>query len=200
MATTWQHGGLCACGCGEKTNLARFTQKKNSIKKGEPYEFVYQHQHNNRRVGYVVAPVTGCHVWQGQPSQKYPSIKVGGRQLKTHIYFWEQAHGPVPRGMVLHHVCENTRCMNVAHLEVVTAASNTHVGASSKLSAATADAIRRLAAGGYSRTKLAEMYGVTPESIRNVLTGRTWRPAELHKPFLRVRRDDGALPFLGGDD
>lgn len=34
----------------------------------------------------------------------YKSVKRDGRKYSTHRYVWEQAHGPIPDGYVVHHV------------------------------------------------------------------------------------------------
>lgn len=189
MATTWRYGGFCACGCGEETKRAPFDHKTHGWKKGEPYEYISQHHNNKKRQTYVVDE-NGCHVWQGQLSQRYPARKVNGKPIHVHKWAWEQVHGAVPEGMVLHHTCSNTRCVNIEHLEVVTQAENSHHGAHARLSVAKADRIRRLAAAGRTYKDLAAMYGVSKTSIENVVYGHTWRPVELHRPHPPRRQDN----------
>ncbi len=186
MPTTWNHDGYCACGCGEKTRIADRNHGPLGWKKGEPFEYITQHQNNKKRKGYV-EDKNGCHVWQGQPSQRYPSLKIKGRPKHVHVWAWEQAYGSVPRGMVLHHVCGNTRCCNVEHLEVLTQAENTHQGEHARLSMPKANRIRHLVQAGHSYGDLAEMYAVSRRTIEAVVYGHTWRPVELHRP---VRRQD----------
>lgn len=41
-----------------------------------------------------------------------------GRRL-AHRAAWEKAHGPIPAGKQIHHVCGNRACINVDHLEVL---------------------------------------------------------------------------------
>jgi hypothetical protein len=163
-------------------------------KKDEPLEYVRGHQNNGKRKGYDEQDCgyeTLCHSWRGQASQRYPSIKVQGKPVKVHQWAWEQACGPVPDGMVVHHRCENTRCCNVEHLEVVTTAQNSHFGSSAKLSTDKAEQIRRFyGSGGYTLRKLAEMYGVSRASIQNVVYGHTWKPVEMHRPLGPPRRKD----------
>lgn len=190
MATTRRFGGLCGCGCGQKTQLAPRNHDAWNVKKGEPYEYIQNHHGEKKRSNYVV-DVDGCHVWQGQRSQRYPSLKIKGKPKKVHQHFWEQAHGPIPKGMVLHHKCENTRCCNVEHLEVVTPATNAHAGPNIRLSMESADKIRQLASTEqYSYKKLAEMFSVSKASVENVVYGHTWRPIELHRPQRPSRRID----------
>src|ERR1700752_2100513 len=53
--------GYCHCGCGQKTNLAPFSQKRKGLRKGEPYRYVAGHNKRRRDVygitnsdGYVI--------------------------------------------------------------------------------------------------------------------------------------------------
>lgn len=46
------------------------------------------------------------------------------QQKGAHIVAWELAHGPVPKGLELDHVCRNKACSTVSHLEAVTHAEN----------------------------------------------------------------------------
>lgn len=55
----------------------------------------------------------------------YPSLRLRtGRWVEAYRWLWEQANGPVPSGRVLDHLCENKRCVNLAHLEPVTRSEN----------------------------------------------------------------------------
>ena len=42
----------------------------------------------------------------------------------AHVWNWTRINGPVPIGMELDHLCRNTRCVNVDHLEPVTHREN----------------------------------------------------------------------------
>src|SRR5690348_15795085 len=45
-------------------------------------------------------------------------------QTRAHIAAWERAHGPVPNGLVLDHLCRRRHCCAVHHLEAVTQSEN----------------------------------------------------------------------------
>jgi hypothetical protein len=51
---------------------------------------------------------------------KYPTVFVNGRNRQAHVVAWEERHGPVPDGYLIHHLCENKACVNVTHLLAVT--------------------------------------------------------------------------------
>ena len=48
----------------------------------------------------------------------------GPPRVFAHRKAWENAHGPVPAGKVLHHDCENKACMNIEHLRLMTQAEH----------------------------------------------------------------------------
>lgn len=67
---------------------------------------------------------TPCAEFKNDPNREYPRIMVKGKRYKAHRYFYEQARGPIPTGLVIDHLCRNTRCVNVDHLEAVTQREN----------------------------------------------------------------------------
>jgi hypothetical protein len=68
-----------------------------------------------------------CIIWQGAvQSRGYGSVtnRKGGTML-AHRAVWEATYGAIPDGMTIDHLCRTKLCVNVAHMEVVTAAENT---------------------------------------------------------------------------
>ncbi len=69
----------------------------------------------------------GCWVWKGARFKKkygdYAQIRMGGRldskNKRAHVVSYEHFVGKVPEGMELDHICQNTLCINPAHLEPV---------------------------------------------------------------------------------
>lgn len=45
-------------------------------------------------------------------------------KTRAHIKAWIDAHGPVPDGMELDHVCRRRNCVALHHLEIVTRSEN----------------------------------------------------------------------------
>lgn len=65
-----------------------------------------------------------CILWQGprttsRPGLVYGRTSVNGRRLYAHRVAYEQVHGPIPAGLVIDHLCRNTLCVRVSHLEAV---------------------------------------------------------------------------------
>ena len=66
-----------------------------------------------------------CIEWQG------PQHTAGyglNRGRYAHRLAWEVAHGPIPTGMQIDHLCRNRLCVKVEHLDLVTHAENLRRG------------------------------------------------------------------------
>lgn len=50
------------------------------------------------------------------------------KSIKAHRAAWMLTNGPVPKGMVLDHICRNRACINLKHLRVVTQRENIMAG------------------------------------------------------------------------
>ena len=66
-----------------------------------------------------------CWLWTGALHQHGYGLvrrRKNGRQYRAraHRLAWEFVRGSVPEGLVLHHTCQERRCVNPAHLEAVT--------------------------------------------------------------------------------
>jgi hypothetical protein len=115
--------GLCLCGCGQKTAIATYSDRETGAVIGEHLRFVTGHNVRGEayleimaRPEYIVNTDTGCWEWQRHISDEYG--RIGHR--KAHQVFYRRFRGPIPRNRVLHHVCENKRCVNPDHLLPVT--------------------------------------------------------------------------------
>lgn len=68
---------------------------------------------------------SGCWVWVGSKFSKgYGQFRVGEKRICAHRFSWERAHGAIPPGLQLDHLCRNTSCVNPDHLEPVTQSVN----------------------------------------------------------------------------
>lgn len=48
-----------------------------------------------------------------------------GRLDYAHRIAWEEAHGPIAADLVVHHVCENKKCVNLSHLRLLSQSQHT---------------------------------------------------------------------------
>jgi hypothetical protein len=115
---------------------------------------------------------TPCWTWQlikTQPGKGglggYGKITVKGKNFLAHRWYYEQAHGPIPEGLQLDHLCQNRDCVNPDHMEPVTPLENTRRSRSSKLTLEQAQEIERLAQSGLSSYKIAPRFGVTRQTV-----------------------------------
>lgn len=66
--------------------------------------------------------MTECVIGPNIGKNGYARLPGGKRgvHLYAHRVAWELEHGEIPKGMHLHHTCENSACVNVEHLELLT--------------------------------------------------------------------------------
>jgi hypothetical protein len=135
-----------------------------------------------------------CWNWTGYRNHDgYGKLIVGTKQRFAHRLAWEVVNGAIPADMCVCHHCDNPACVNPSHLFLGTHRENMldayrkgrkapaptflqsgakgERNAKSKL---TADDVRTIRSSSLSTADLAGTYGVSPESIRNAITRRTW--------------------------
>lgn len=67
----------------------------------------------------------GCWLWTGWISPTgYGSLKVRKKNVYAHRLAYELAHGPIPAGYQIDHLCRVRNCVNPSHLEAVTQREN----------------------------------------------------------------------------
>lgn len=71
----------------------------------------------------------GCIVWMGAKNTGgYGQIWCDERKKMTHRIMYELAHGPIPIGLTIDHLCRVRSCCNPDHLEAVTQGENVRRG------------------------------------------------------------------------
>jgi hypothetical protein len=96
------------------------------------------------------------------------------RDVLAHVLAWEQEHGSVPKGLVVHHRCENKLCVNVEHMELLTRKDHGGAGGHGKLTEKLASEIRWLRERGWRGDDVADAYGVSIQQVCNIFKGRCW--------------------------
>lgn len=76
-------------------------------------------------LGYL----TPCHIWTGSNSQQkrgnsYARLSIRGCTTAVHLYLWKRFKGPIKKKYQLDHKCNNTLCINLDHLQMVTHLKN----------------------------------------------------------------------------
>lgn len=142
---------------------------------------------------------SGCREWLGSfMSNGYGQIgrsEHGAGCIPAHRAVYEQFVGPIPRGMMVLHSCDNRRCVALGHLRLGTHADNmrdrhlrNRTAKGERMAAAklTDEAVReirsaRLTTGGHEAYKglrardLAQRFGVSLYTIRRVRGRESWR-------------------------
>lgn len=73
--------------------------------------------------------MSDCIIWTGALTVAGYGVKrVEGRLEYLHRLAYIEAHGSIPEGLELDHLCRNRACYNVGHLEAVTHAENMRRG------------------------------------------------------------------------
>jgi len=138
-----------------------------------------------------------CWLWTGaKAGSGYGLLRDLGHLVGAHRIAWELANGPIPRGLLVCHSCDNRPCVNVAHLFLGTQKANMQ-DASNKsqccfqlypelirrgeaaphaklVVSQVIDIRKRYATGLLSYKTLAQAFGVTKTSIYMIIHRKSW--------------------------
>jgi len=106
--------GLCDCGCGRTTPVADRSRARSGWVKGEPIPRIPGH-----RTPAPLRVESGCLLWQGRVDAETGYGRLGAGQ--AHRVLWERTHGPVPLEHELDHLCQTPLCVELTHLDSITA-------------------------------------------------------------------------------
>lgn len=141
-----------------------------------------------------------CWWWQAAKVAGYGVLNVGRirdgtrRMVKAHRVSWQMSIGPIPKGMLVLHRCDNPSCVNPSHLFIGTNRDNVadmrskgrgrYIGngglrgsahGKSKLTEVGAAEIRQRVDSGESQASVARDFGLSRATINHIIKGRTWR-------------------------
>lgn len=128
-----------------------------------------------------------CWEWvAGRDDKGYGNAWFDGKCVKAHRLAWFYTYGKWPEPMGLHG-CDNPPCCNPKHLREGTYADNSadmlerdrqvrgqQVG-NVRLTEAIVVKMREMNKGGMSCRKIGKQYGVSCWTVRDAVSGRTWK-------------------------
>ena len=174
--------GFCECGCGQKTELYRHTDKRTGTVRGEPRPWCRGHHQSPVGPKYEVLDLgytTPCWIWKNKPNAGGYGRTINDQY--AHVAAYVEAFGPVPEGLTVDHLCHNAdkccpggntclhrRCVNVLHLEAVPTGTNTRRGRLPKLTPEQVRRIRSCPKTYGSTLALAREFGVHPNTITTI--------------------------------
>lgn len=80
-------------------------------------------------LSHCTETMRGCWEWQRSVTDDgYARPRFAGPRGTLHRMTWLYFRGDIPAGLVLDHLCRNTRCCNPWHLDPVTSAVNVRRG------------------------------------------------------------------------
>ena len=125
----------------------------------------------------------GCKTGMG-----YGAIRVDRKVKSAHRVSYELFNGPIPEGLCVLHSCDDPGCVNPEHLHLGDHFMNMREAFdrgrilrrndkrhNDKLTKEKAMKIRDLHQAGKSKKHIASQFGVTPQTIGNVVNNKTWR-------------------------
>ena len=133
---------------------------------------------------YEVVTESGCWIWMGSLTRHYGTIWVDGRAVSSHRISYIIHIGDIPDGLNVLHRCDVYSCVNPNHLFIGTQKDNMSdmtkkgrslVGSMNSAAKLSESDVRNiLHRKGERLAGIAKDYGVTLQSIWNIMNGKTW--------------------------
>lgn len=131
-----------------------------------------------------------CNEWVGgRNAWGYGLKRVGDKTYRVHRLEWEKHNGPIPKGLLICHHCDNPPCFEISHLFLGTQSDNMldafdkgrrdQRGESNTQSVLTEDNVRMIrrvvSYREMAQREIAQHFGVSQQCISDITNGRRWR-------------------------
>lgn len=135
-----------------------------------------------------VTKTDACWEWAttGRNRQGYGQLKINGRQHSAHRLSFLLHYGPIHRGLVVRHTCDNPACVRPDHLIPGTYADNMRDAVErgriargtrhgrARITYEIAEQIRAASTGGMRQRAIAAQFGVAQTTVSQIVRGVTW--------------------------
>lgn len=142
---------------------------------------------------YIIRkPGNECWGWSGSITQRgYASFQVSKQVFAAHRFAWEITFGPIPKGLVCCHHCDNPSCSRIEHLFLATPQQNmkdrdrkgrTSKGSkhhNSNFTEKEVSYIKFLLKNGIRPIELSKKYEVTDVCISCIKFQKSWKHVEM---------------------
>lgn len=156
-------------------DVPRLSQRKTRVRPPSPTPSLSMSKGIQKLERYKIDHKTGCWIWLLSTRRGYGQVSINGHIKGAHRVYFEAANGQIPKGMMLVHLCRNRRCVNPAHLEIVTNRENVRRGKSTKL---TKEAAEEIKTSTLRVAVLAQKFNVSIAAIVSVQRGCNWSDVE----------------------
>lgn len=137
------------------------------------------------RLNYYSAPAAnGCRIWTGGLDKDgYGQMWWKGKRRRASKLSYEEAHGPLPAGILACHTCDIPACIDLDHLFPGTSKQNTRdmlaknrhaKGERAGSARLTADKVRAIRSDGRTIATIAKEYGIAQTTVGFVKRRITW--------------------------
>ena len=182
---------ICKCGCLRPCGTNEYFNRHDTweITRRSPIDYIIEDR------GYE----TPCWIWQLCITKfGYAKIKVDGRDLHAHTYYYEQYRGQIPKTKPRtepDHLCRVRSCVNPWHIEIVTQLENIRRGnvvhvARERFAKVRQEELAKIGilySNGLSQSQIAKLYGVQQSCISRILRADRWKgivkPTNIRSPI-----------------
>jgi len=171
--------GLCHCGCGKRTLLAKMTNRARYRIAGAPYRYCHGHAFCLSGPEYVIEDrdyKTPCWIWKRHINRQgygmMRDLEKSGKLRSAHKTYYERKYGSVPEDLTLDHLCRVRCCVNPDHLEPVTLLVNVDRGISCTITSDQILETKRFLSLDVSQTEISLLVGISQSAVSDIKLGR----------------------------